>query len=508
MRQERVVELRYRTRIQGTGYLVSSRLVLTARHLVKSPGQHCQIQPLLAVDASVRPETVSARVGWISSREGVDAAVLVLDREIKVDDEPVLWARLPRGVGAIHAFAATGFPQITGAQSHPFFGRVAEVADTGWLDLHIEGALPDKWSSWRGASGALVFCGSHAVGIVRSVDKRFTGKLTATPLHRLLEDPDFCEWWQRQDLPLPKTPNLGEDSPLELIGGHLHRLNRVDQTESILDWLSDLEGPRRAGKCPKIVLISGYDADLHHKFIQKLAESAEIQSAFGRSVRPEDLIVELPWPLQERISAPGRALLALLEPLFAATGAQHELGQELNDRRWLSAVSAKLDSPFAPRAYWTLVRNDKAFGNHATVLERLVEFWMGLSCRQETYLFLCMTRDEPPPRASSPFDFFSARPEHESNLLHLARDILTTVPSAQLLRVQELAAITSPDVDSWLRDFRSRVRSLSNVEISLFGAVLKRYLGESGLRLLAVEASLGELLHKALSADKVSRKEG
>ncbi|MGA5121261.1 tetratricopeptide repeat protein [Streptomyces pseudogriseolus] len=193
----------------GSGYLIGPRLVLTALHVVHNDG-------VRAAGATVwvgHPRTAtgvhrrSATVIWPLSdadpnSPGVpDVALLQLDQEADAGlTTAVRWGR-PRGSTPL-AYSGIGIPAfsaITGGavQYENLRGELAPLTTAGrrWvLDCGVwPAAAQQKEHPWAGASGAIIFTDGHLVGVAVEYG---TGmgerRLTAEPVHRLLDDPGFA----------------------------------------------------------------------------------------------------------------------------------------------------------------------------------------------------------------------------------------------------------------------------------------------------------------------------
>lgn len=172
----------------GSGTLLSSRLVLTAAHVVGAGG-------LLAPGDTPIDVYASSRVGWVNCSvvwphhaddPNADVALLVADAElIPPDDDPELkpvsWGEF-RNLEPRPGCYATGFPAVgrdRGARPRPeqFWGTLAPGTNSGngRLVLSSEAApptsSPGEKSPWSGLSGAAVFFRQLLVGVVVEDDR-------------------------------------------------------------------------------------------------------------------------------------------------------------------------------------------------------------------------------------------------------------------------------------------------------------------------------------------------
>lgn len=209
----------------GSGYLLTSRLVLTARHVVEAalprecpptpeqsefeafslPSVHprCRLRPL---DRTGRSKFVDAiAVWWMRS---IDAALLLILPNPEFDLKPVAslsWSDLstadPIDVTAV------GFPDADSAarirDSRQIFGIVAPlsgVKNNRWV-VHVHGSIgPPRSgspSAWAGMSGAALFADQFLIGILE-VDadpvRPERMELWALPVRTFAMQKDFGAW--------------------------------------------------------------------------------------------------------------------------------------------------------------------------------------------------------------------------------------------------------------------------------------------------------------------------
>ncbi|MFE5797108.1 tetratricopeptide repeat protein [Streptomyces sp. NPDC056503] len=193
----------------GSGYLIGSRLVLTALHVVHDKGVRAAGASVWIghprTDTGVHERT--AMVIWPAAdtdpdSPGVaDVALLLLDKNAGAGlAAAVRWGR-PRGDAPL-AYSGIGIPAFStspggAVQYENLRGELAPLTTAGrrWvLDCSIwPAAARQEDRPWAGASGAAVFTHDHLVGVAVEYG---TGmgerRLVAEPVHPLLDDPGFA----------------------------------------------------------------------------------------------------------------------------------------------------------------------------------------------------------------------------------------------------------------------------------------------------------------------------
>ncbi|GHB72821.1 hypothetical protein GCM10010377_74150 [Streptomyces viridiviolaceus] len=257
----------------GTGYLLGSRLVLTARHVLEGRAG-CDVQ----VPGG---RAVPCTVVWRGAAH-VDAALLLAETDVHERVAPVRWGRL---VTARHQPCdVAGYPQAgrrTGGGLDLQQPRATLAPGTGALShrytVELVSAPPADParrapSPWSGQSGAALFSRGLLTGVVvTDVSGWGLPRWEAVPVYALLADPAFTDLvtrhtaaapvWEPVDLQRLVTPaaNWRVRSPATLLDqraevvrfhGREHLLG-----ELIGDWcdgdgvqLAVLTGPGGAGK--------------------------------------------------------------------------------------------------------------------------------------------------------------------------------------------------------------------------------------------------------------------
>ncbi|WP_432089345.1 tetratricopeptide repeat protein [Streptomyces sp. bgisy095] len=195
----------------GSGYLIGPRLVLTALHVVHDDGVRATGATVWVghprADTGVHKR--SATILWPGhdadpDTPGVpDVALLQLDQDADAGfTTAVRWGR-PKG-GTPLAYSGIGIPAFStrtggAAQYENLRGELAPLTTAGrrWvLDCGVwPAAAQQKERPWAGASGTAVFTttSGHLVGVTVEYG---TGmgerRLTAEPVHLLLDDPGFA----------------------------------------------------------------------------------------------------------------------------------------------------------------------------------------------------------------------------------------------------------------------------------------------------------------------------
>jgi len=184
-----------KARFLGSGYSVSDRLVLTARHVVAPDGN---LIPAAEI-AAYFPKLDDARfevVDVLVPGGDIDVAVLRLAEAV-----PGI-SRAPfsgiGGSGQELAWHAVGFGAGSGDACLEIRGNLLVGGKNcgGRLDLEVSRKPQRPDSGWGGLSGAPVFCGECIVGVLKQVAPDWEGrKLQATAVAGLLDSwPAFADF--------------------------------------------------------------------------------------------------------------------------------------------------------------------------------------------------------------------------------------------------------------------------------------------------------------------------
>ncbi|WP_052442631.1 NACHT domain-containing protein [Streptacidiphilus neutrinimicus] len=188
-------------RSQGSGYLLSPWMVVTAAHVV---GEEPTAQ--VAVPGFGGPRT--CRVAWRRLDERCDAALLVAETDLLPAEafrgfERLTWGFLA-DLGARRGAVAVGFPQVQRRagerlDSEQIVGTLKPASGllSGRPVLDSEHRPPEgavDGSPWAGMSGAPVFLDNCLVGLVRSVPSRWgDARLQLTLGEEFVLAPEVCE---------------------------------------------------------------------------------------------------------------------------------------------------------------------------------------------------------------------------------------------------------------------------------------------------------------------------
>ena len=109
---------------------------------------------------------------------------------------------------------ASGFPEAAlsdaGTDQRTIIGTATWVGnEPKRFDIDVASALPSDPAEWGGFSGAALFSDNLLVGVVRTYDPSWQGKLEATPATFLLDDPSFQAYCHTAGLPPPIRLDAG-----------------------------------------------------------------------------------------------------------------------------------------------------------------------------------------------------------------------------------------------------------------------------------------------------------
>lgn len=247
----------------GSGYLVSSDLVFTARHVVCNAAE----VTVRFIDDQGSPRDVLGGLVWADEEDdGLDLAVVRLGEGLDV--VPVRYGRLPARMEC----EAIGFPLfkqrepapgVVYREAHHMVGMITPHANprTGTYELTVDEPGPNhRESPWGGMSGAAIFVGGLVVGIVSEhhPDEGLS-RLAASPVDhwRRLDDQQRLAQLSEMlgpTLPRPLTPSgpqlLPRPARPQQLPGRRQFVGRVKELDQLLDLMTPddsrvrMPGPR------------------------------------------------------------------------------------------------------------------------------------------------------------------------------------------------------------------------------------------------------------------------
>lgn len=185
----------------GTGWLITSSRVITARHCVDD-----------AIDGDVRIEIrfeidrvaqdITATV--VADDKDLDVCVLLLEQEVQL--APIVLEESLPFEGS--QFSSFGYPVAKLSVGHRLEGAISRVLDSPKLgiDLDLQVENPGVLSNYEGISGAALICDGRCLGMLRvAIDK----SLGAISIARM------AEFLRKSSIPLGDMPDDGiDDYPL------------------------------------------------------------------------------------------------------------------------------------------------------------------------------------------------------------------------------------------------------------------------------------------------------
>jgi len=215
----RVVEILQNGKSRGSGYLITPRDVLTARHVAKPPvvGTVCMVHPLCGTGGQAtptarepRPQPVPAKVGWVSVKSDLALIEITGDPLGPLDAPTAPVGEVPKN-GVARQVLASGFPEAAGVDQRTIIGTLTWVlTGPGRFDIDVISAIPRDWTKWGGLSGAAIFADNLLVGVMRTVDENWNGGvLEATPAVWLFDDSSFQRYFEDAGRSIPNRLDTG-----------------------------------------------------------------------------------------------------------------------------------------------------------------------------------------------------------------------------------------------------------------------------------------------------------
>jgi hypothetical protein len=362
-----------------------------------------------------------------------------------------------------------------------------------YFDLTVERALPRNYRKWAGFSGAVMFCGDLAVGVVRTVDGEWDRSLTATPIQHLLEDESFKTYWEAQRVPMPIMLEVNRFEPkamdanlLSLIARHTYLIDRKDPVEQVKLHIKNL-----SFKCaPQVIAIAGLDDDEHEYLIQQLADNRHIRNLLKRDANTVDVILPLPWPAEAGQIDPDEHFDTLLNVVCSVAKVPAPAAGQPPP---LVQLRKSFDDGVTSRAFCVLIRRKIAISGHGRLFQKLLDFWQQLGDGLPIFLFLCLAWDDPQESQSSHplnFLFTSRKPDKE-----LEVNLETAKNQNRLVPVGPLTEIVTDHVGPWIDELRFRCTSIPPMHLQGLRLVLQHRIG-TGKRARQVATDLGDLLQR------------
>lgn len=183
----------------GTGWLVTSTRVMTARHCVSEAiASGAQVDVRFELNGVAVDVTASV----VAEDQTIDACVLQLARE--VDLAPILLDESLPVEGS--RFSAFGYPVAKLSLGHRLEGSISRVLDAPKLimDLDLQVDAPAALTNYEGISGAALICADRCRGMLRiGVDKSL-GALSVARMSAFL---------RQHSIPIGDPPDDGASVP-------------------------------------------------------------------------------------------------------------------------------------------------------------------------------------------------------------------------------------------------------------------------------------------------------
>ncbi|CBS89362.1 S1 family peptidase [Azospirillum lipoferum] len=501
MERERVVEVYVEEENDGygygSGYLITDRLVLTARHVAKLSGAACEIAVLGTAPANggTGPKLLAARVVWVSPSH--DVALVAVDEPVAgLPRAPVRFGKVDLNDRADRCYGI-GFPDAQrrqdGNADRLIQAALSWVSKDGLFNADVLNAAPDQEIGWKGFSGTALFVEDALVAVVEAVPPNFAGRvLTATSVASFCDDAGFRECLRSHGAAPPILERVDGSFPTgltESIAYNVCFVDRIPQVEMIVTAVTDHGS---ADGRPRLFLIPGEPDDDHARVIERLAREDQMQRFLGRDTDPGDAIIEIHWPQAPVIDAAAafRNMLcrdltnALCLPPEAATAA---------------SLRQAMDRPDAPRAFWTRISAGRAGPGHGELLRSWLGLWSELAAlpgRNTVLLLLCLITGEQMPARKPPLPFMRPPPPVDPDPL-LQQVLEEAVTGNRLPWVDPLSPIEHGHVRDWLDRIRPRCRQVRREQIDFLRMRIERRL-TSAVSMRAFCDHLTEVLESPL----------
>ncbi|MFI5556636.1 NACHT domain-containing protein [Streptomyces sp. NPDC051738] len=204
---------------QGSGYLLSPHIVLTAAHVVAHGSDIRVVVP--GGRGPVRCERV-----WQREDASCDAALLLAEEPLTDDDPDRAWNRWGRvrGISPLPGCEAIGYPYV----QRDGKGRLESEHVTGtvkrgsaWLSQayaidvdQVPAPRTDGGSPWAGFSGAALFARGLLAGVVSADPEGWRhSRMKATPAGELLDDASFVAALAEYGCPTPDIRDVSGPAP-------------------------------------------------------------------------------------------------------------------------------------------------------------------------------------------------------------------------------------------------------------------------------------------------------
>jgi hypothetical protein len=500
---ERVVELEF-AGSSGSGYLITPRHVLTARHVAKPPekGTQCKVQPLCCVgDAElpltkrVRPASISGTVVWVPKDESIDLAIIELNDQTEIvglSSQVIPFGRVP-SQAVPWPCRGIGFPAAAGDDDWTIYGTLSWVTRSHRFKIEVETA-PTNWQQWAGCSGTSVFCGDLLVGVIWTADSGWKGSvLEATPTEILLDDPEFRAFLTNSRVALPAERKIGGPPEDHFASDVLDRICEIDRGPQVDIVTHEIKST------PGVLIFTllGVDEDEHHLLMARLSRESVVGNYLGIDAPGSDVLVNLHWPEEPTIN-PDDAFRDMVNILWARLRLPPPPADQEID---LTALSRQLDSGTTPRGFWVMIDREQACDGHSQLLSRWLQLWTdlgSLGSKQPALLFVCLSLAAPKVRKRSFAQVLGLAPPSPMPDPNLTVVLKEAREKKTLMALPELDKIKVKDVHSWITKLRCipELSVQAHLESLRFDLVQK--IG-SGKRLRFVSIQVNQITKRIIS---------